>query len=131
MRCVQSQVQAGSGSSPSPGPVFGAPTAITSAPSGPPLMPRITCGGTRTALHGWSSRTSSPTFILPLVPMSVRLGTGREAKVAHTAVLTSERHAPEADVELGRVDPEVVCLVVELGQVDVAVLRHWGSPCRV
>lgn len=63
LRSQSSQVQAGSGSSPSPGPVFGAPTAITSAPSGPPLMPRITCGGTRTALHGRSSISSSPTFI--------------------------------------------------------------------
>src|SRR4029453_9653949 len=43
---AQSQVQSGSGVSPSPGPEFGAPTAITSAPSGPALLPRITCGRT-------------------------------------------------------------------------------------
>jgi len=41
----------------------GWPIAITSAPSGPPLIPRITCGGTRTAWNGCSSTTSSPTFI--------------------------------------------------------------------
>src|SRR5215217_2287124 len=55
-------------SSASPGPVFGAPIAISSAPSGPPSKPRTASLSTRSASNGPSSSTSSPTFArrLPL-----------------------------------------------------------------
>src|SRR5690349_22651838 len=46
----------------SPGPVFGAPTAMSSAPSGPASNPRFVSFGTRTASHCSSSTTSSSSF---------------------------------------------------------------------
>ena len=39
--------------------VLGAPKATTSAPSGPPAIPRVTSPGTRMASHACSSTTSS------------------------------------------------------------------------
>src|ERR1041385_4097193 len=47
---------------PSPGPVLGAPKAISSAPSGPPSMLRIVSRWIRTASSGFRSITSSSSF---------------------------------------------------------------------
>src|SRR4029453_10471354 len=69
-------------------------------------------------------------LLLPLVSVPVRLHAGLKAEIAHAAVLAVERNASETDVELLRVDAEVPRLVLDLQEIDVAVLAHCAPPSR-